>query len=107
MEWLQVLSALALVFGLLGLLYWMSARYGNRRLRGGSRRIEVLERRPLGDKSQLVLVQVGGETFLLGATSQSVTLLSQVDPEPQPAAGEPAEGGDQRRDFRSWLELVK
>lgn len=107
MEWLQVLSALALVFGLLGLFYWMAARYGSRPIRGGARRIEVLERRPLGDRSQLVLVQVGRETFLLGATSQSVTLLSQVDLEPQPAGVESVEKAEVPRDFHKWLELLK
>lgn len=107
MEWLQVLSALALVFGLLGLFYWMAARYGSRPVRGGARRIEVLERRPLGDRSQVVLVQVGQDTFLLGATSQSVTLLSQVDLEPQPPGAESVEKAETPRDFHRWLELLK
>jgi flagellar biosynthetic protein FliO len=107
MEWLQVLSALALVFGLLGLFYWMAARYGSRPMHGGARRIEVLERRPLGDRSQLVLVQVGQDTFLLGATSQSVTLLSQVELEPRPAGAESVEKVEAPRDFRRWLELLK
>jgi flagellar biosynthetic protein FliO len=107
MEWLQVLSALALVFGLLGLFYWMAARYGSRPMRSGARRIEVLERRSLGDRSQLVLVQIGEDTFLLGATSQSVTLLSQVDLEPQPAGAESVEKAEAPRDFCRWLELLK
>lgn len=107
MEWLQVLSALLLVFGLLALFYWLASRYGGRAVGGGSRKIQVLERRSLGDKAQLVLVQVGTETLLLGITPQNVSMLSQLSAEAEPAPADEAFSAPNGPDFRRWLEILK
>lgn len=108
MEWLQILFGLLFVFGLLALLYWASLRYGGRGTGTRSHRIEVLERRSLGDKSQLVLVQVGGQVMLLGSTPHSVSILSQLEASPEPLEGaESAPAAAVGPNFRRWLELLQ
>ena len=79
MIYLQAASALALVIGLIGLFYYLSQRL-NERVTGGAskRRVQVIERTPLGDKRTLLLVRVGQQQLLLGATSNTISMLSVV-----------------------------
>ena len=85
MIYLQAVSALAIVIGLIGLLYYLGQRL-NERVTGGAsrRRVQVIERTPLGDKRSLLLVRVGQQQLLLGATHNSISMLSQVTCEELP-----------------------
>jgi len=86
MIYLKALSALSLVIGLIGLFYYLGQRL-NDRVTGGvsKRKVQVLERTPLGEKRALLLVRIGQQQLLLGATSNTISMLSEV------ACDEPAE----------------
>ena len=78
MNWVQAVAAIALVFGLLALVYWLANRAAIPGLGRGQRLIRVIERHPLGDKRMLMLVEVGEETYLIGSTSQNISLVSVI-----------------------------
>jgi len=78
--------ALALVLALV----WGLSRLMRRGQNGGMRRraarptgghVEVLSRKSLSRTTAVVLVRVGGRTFVLGTTPQSVTLISEMNNE--------------------------
>lgn len=50
---------------------------------GKVRQMQVLETLNLNPKRALHIVQVGGQTLLIGATDQSITLISELDPAEQ------------------------
>lgn len=76
---LKVFGGLALVLGLMLLLYGLS-RKGFRFLPGPkSGAIQVLEMRGLGTKKSLCLVKVRGGEYLLGVGPSGVNLLSRID----------------------------
>lgn len=81
--------SLAIVVGVI----WITARVlrkgGKSSRPGAGPAIEVVERRNLGRRSNLVLVRVGGAAFLVGATDQRVELVAAVpgldaNPDPDP-----------------------
>jgi flagellar biosynthetic protein FliO len=69
--------SLALVFALLGAL-WVVLRRLNEQA-GAGRHLRVLESAPLGRGSQLTLVRVGERCFLLAATPEHVSVVSEFD----------------------------
>ncbi|MDO3378065.1 flagellar biosynthetic protein FliO [Geoalkalibacter halelectricus] len=75
---LKALGGLALVLGLVFLLYAISRRGLN--LMPGTRngRIKVVEMRSLGPKKGLCLVEVGGQELLLGVGAERVELLAKL-----------------------------
>mgnify|MGYP000870900830 CR=1 FL=1 len=78
-------------------------------LRGGSGRIRVLERTPLDARHALVLVQVDGETLLLGVGDGSAPTLIERLPTP-PASAEGASGPSTtpvRQPFSAALARVR
>lgn len=75
------LLAVVVVFGLLGLCVWLVRRGGLDRLgRKGPRAVNVETAVPLGDRRQLVVVNVEGRRLLLGLTSVQVSLLAELTP---------------------------
>lgn len=50
------------------------------------RQLRLAETVSLGDKRFVALVEVGPERFLIGGTSQALTVLGQLRPEPAPFA---------------------
>lgn len=104
--YLQAITGLLVVFGLLAFLYVLGPRLGGRLGGPSPRRIQILERVSLGDKRALLLVRVGEESFLVGSTSQQVQLVAPVelDEESGVPEGEP-EG--RRPSFRRWLEGLR
>jgi flagellar biosynthetic protein FliO len=79
MIYVQAASALALVLGLMGLFYCVVQRIKNQTIGGTARnQMQVVERLPLGEKRTLLLVRVGDEQFLLGATANRISMLSSV-----------------------------
>lgn len=85
----QVLVSLGLVLGLIFALAWFVRRRPNIT---GQRHIEVVERLSLGQKEQLVLVRVAGQSLLLGVSPAGIQMLQALDAdklvEPAPVAGE-------------------
>ncbi len=72
----SMLGGLALVIGLILFLAYMtkrlklvSANYGG---------IKTISATPLGQKEKLVLVELEGQQYLLGVTSQQITLIDKV-----------------------------
>ncbi len=65
----------------LGLLF-VSLYFARRWQRGGrgvvTRRVQILESRHLSPKQAVHLIKADGRTFLIGATDQSLTLLSEI-----------------------------
>ncbi len=78
---LQMLAALAVVIGLILLMYYAANRWlpALSPTRGISRYIRVLETRYLAPKQALVLVEIGGEYLLLGSSPTGVQLIKQID----------------------------
>jgi flagellar protein FliO/FliZ len=78
---IQMFAALAIVIGLILLLYYAA----NKWLRvispvgGAPRYLRVLETRYLAPKQALVLVEVGGEYILIGSSPAGVQLIKQID----------------------------
>ena len=80
----RMILVLGLIIGVLVVL----ARYGRKWQRGGgigglgakpTGRIEVLSRRSMGRHISLLVVQVSQRTFLVGQSSQQMTLLAELD----------------------------
>jgi len=112
MIYFQAVSALALVLGLLGLFYYLVQRFNIGNSGGGSKRqIQVIERAPLGDKRSLLIVRVGQEQFLLGATSGTISLLSSIECESSGSAAnaevEPSDNPVSKISFRKILEAIR
>jgi flagellar biogenesis protein FliO len=81
METLQPLAAVALVFALLGGLLLVLRRRGvasfalPRLSAAGPRRLEVLERLPLGPQHALHVVRIGEQSFVVATAPSSCRLL--------------------------------
>lgn len=74
----RLVASLALVVGML----WLMARFGAKRFRGAAgSMVQVVHRQPLSRTSALVVVTVGPRVLVLGTTEQSVTLVSELDPD--------------------------
>jgi flagellar biosynthetic protein FliO len=83
---------------IMGLAYWFTKYVAGRGALGafsGGRRMEVLDRMPLGRDQSLILARVGERYLLLGAGTAGVTLLAELTEEeavvwkpPETAAGE-------------------
>ncbi len=76
----KVIAGLALVLGLVLLLYALSRRGfgGFPSARAG--RIKVVESRSLGPKKALYLIEIKGRELLLGVGAERVELLSDLGP---------------------------
>lgn len=112
MSYLHSITAMVIVLGLLGLFYYFAQRLMNPSASGISkRRIKVVERVSLGDKRVLLLVQVGQQQLLLGATNNNISMLSplgQDEPiEELPEGEKSEEAGLPRFSFRQLLESLR
>lgn len=90
---LSLLGILLIFAGVLVLTYW-ATKYMSRRFAAGggtgSRYIQVIDRMPLGQNQQLLLVRVAGKTMLIGAAGQGFSKLCDIEEELPEA---PAEAG--------------
>lgn len=87
----RLIAVLGLVVGLILLAGWVLKRFGGGgiRARQGSRRLAVVEVRPLDPQHKLVLVARDGvEHLILLAASHSVVVETGIAP-PDPAEPEP------------------
>ncbi len=87
---LGLLGTLLLFAGVLVLAYWATKYMGKRFASGGmgSRYIQVLDRAPLGQNQQLLIVRVAGKTMLIGASGQGMSKLCDIEEDLPEAPGE-------------------
>ena len=78
-QMLNSLLALLFVFALLGGCLWLLRRWSPHKTQG--RNLSVVETLPLGPNKTLSLVRVGQRLFLLAATNERMSLISELDPE--------------------------
>ncbi len=93
MLYTESLLALFFVLGLVWILYRIYLRFNGRlpSMLRPSKRIKIVERAALGDKRNLLLVEVGEERFLLGSTPGNVSLVARLEldePEQSPVREE-------------------
>ena len=92
LEFGRMVLALGLVLGLL----WLFSKFGRGRMTkgggrwasGGSSRIEVMDRRSLGRHSSIAVVRAAGRVVVVGQTPQQISVLLDVDREPDALSGE-------------------
>lgn len=77
---LKMVAALAVVIGLLLLLYAASRKGFGVFPKARDGAIKVIETRPLGGKKFLCLVSVRGEEMLLGLSNERIEYLSKLPP---------------------------
>lgn len=76
----QTLGSLALVIGIILLLYYLATRFLKLPQGGGAHRyIRVVETRHLAPKKSLLLVEVGGEYLLLSSSGEGVSFIKKVE----------------------------
>ncbi len=77
----QMLASLAVVVGMIYLLYYVATRWFKGLPGGKARqgRIRVIETRYLAPKRSLMIVEVGGEYLLLGSGSEGVQLIKKLE----------------------------
>jgi len=79
-SFVQMLASLAVVIGVILLFSYLANRwFKNTPSAGVPRYIRLVETRHLGPKKSLMLVEVGGEYFLLGNSAEGMQLIKQVD----------------------------
>ena len=78
---LQMLAALAIVVGIILLMYHAANKWLPKLSTAGGigRYIRVLETRYLAPKQALVLVEIGGEYLLIGNSPAGIQLIKQID----------------------------
>jgi flagellar biosynthetic protein FliO len=81
---LKMVGALALILGLMLLSLHFLKRYrlGMNR-RSPESQVQILDVRMLAPKKSIALVEVAGERLLLGVGTETVTMLSRFDSQPQ------------------------
>jgi flagellar biogenesis protein FliO len=79
MEWVLQIVAAAVVLGLLGTILWWLQRRGLAAIapmrRSTGRRMETLERLPLGPQHTLHLIRVGEKTLLIACSPAGCAVL--------------------------------
>lgn len=80
-ELVKALLQFIFLFGLVLLLAWLTTRFAAGRLSGQSAggSLRVLQHIAAGRDRSVMLLEVGGRVYLLGVTSQQITLLDAID----------------------------
>jgi flagellar protein FliO/FliZ len=80
MAFARSFSMLFLVLALLILVFYLIKKYSNvKGLKGGKNLIKVLTIHHLSPKEKLVLLDVLGDTILIGVTSSNITKISSIN----------------------------
>jgi flagellar biosynthetic protein FliO len=74
---LQTLLALIVVLGVLGALAWFLKRYGPK-AGGGSANLRVVGSLNLGGRERLLVVEVGGQWIVVGASPGRINALATM-----------------------------
>jgi len=79
----KMVSALAIVLGLMALTAYLFRKYLNPKLggAGGGMLLRVKGTIPLGVKKEIALVEVGGKILVVGVTPTQISLLCEMEPE--------------------------
>ena len=95
---------------IIGLAFWFTRFVAGRGALGafsGGRRMEILDRMPLGRDQSVVLARVGERYLLLGTGTAGVTLLAELTGE-EAAAWKPPEAAEERPGFKeAFLTVMK
>ncbi|MCE5229104.1 flagellar biosynthetic protein FliO [bacterium] len=87
---MRVTLSMGVVLGLMSAAVWAARRWMPQAARTGARQtIDILAQRALGARRSLMLVRVNGRTLLIGATPQSIQMLTEFEAE----SGEWTEAG--------------
>ncbi len=79
---------------ILFLAYWAARWVGRGQLAAGAgRMVEVLDRVPLGQEKQLLVVKTAGKVLLLGVTAHCIEKLEELDPGALPPPPSPPQNG--------------
>lgn len=80
-SFLQMIAALALVIGLILLVYYILTRLMRKIpvLRPENQHIRVLEVRAMGPRKALILIEIGGEYLLLASSGEQLALIKQIN----------------------------
>lgn len=96
---------------IIGLAYWFTRYVAGRGALGafaGGRRMEVLDRLPLGRDQSVVLARVGERYLLLGAGTAGVTLLAELTGEEAAAWRTPEAAEGEKPGFKeAFLTVMK
>lgn len=81
MELFVALLKFFLLFGLVLVLAWLTTRLTSWQLSAGGRNrpVRVLQQVPAGRDRSVVLLELGGKIYLLGATGQQISLIDAID----------------------------
>jgi flagellar biosynthetic protein FliO len=87
MDWFEQTAAVALVLAVLGACLWWLRRRGlaGIALPRSARRLESLERLPLGPNQTLHLIRLGDRTLLISASPAGCSLLDKFHPGEMPS----------------------
>ena len=95
---------------IIGLAYWFTRYVAGGGALGafsGGRKMEVLDRMPLGRDQSMVLARVGERYLLLGSGTAGVTLLAELTAE-EAASWRPPETAGEKPGFReAFLTIMK
>ena len=75
---LKMVVGMAVVIGLMLLVYFMNKKGIGFLKRGGTSRINIVETRPVGGRKMLCLVEVDGQSLLLGIGNDRIDFLCNV-----------------------------
>lgn len=79
---LQGLASVCLVLALVGALAWFARRGSFAAWTSKGRAIAIETAVPLGERRQLVVVNVEGRRLLLGLTPVNVSMVAELSPSP-------------------------
>jgi flagellar protein FliO/FliZ len=74
----QTLGALAIVVGLIFVASWLLRRAGGRQTRGGQDAMEILVRKSISARQQLLLVRLGQRLVLVGSSAGALSTLCEI-----------------------------
>jgi flagellar protein FliO/FliZ len=74
----RTLGALAIVVGLIFLASWLLRRVGGRQTRGDQDVMQILARKSISARQQLLLVRLGQRLVLVGSSSGALSMLSEI-----------------------------
>jgi flagellar protein FliO/FliZ len=84
---LQTIFALCLVLGLLAVLAWFMKRYGPK-AQGGSAHVKLVGALSLGGRERIMVVEVGDQWIVVGASPGRVNALATMPRQDQLAGGD-------------------
>lgn len=87
---IRLSGALALVILIILAIAWLARRSGwGQALKKGSPALRVRHSLSLGQRERIAIVEAGNRWFLLGITPEAVTLLSEIDKDPEDHSASP------------------